>query len=475
MQGNAQQVFSVLGNQHDWSDIGISNGILYDFDGSSSEDFYHKNLINGNVINIAPSPASLVPRQTAVDWNGTVYNVGSPSTIAAGTIVPYLNNGTVNVPQTYNITFNGVAEVGSWGDAGEAFKPKTDFGDAPATYDPGPGDPATHEIDDSLRLGLTTGIEWAKKAPFDASGDGAEEDGLSGPQVISTGVSNYVLAVSVYNHTGAQARLCGWIDKDNDGIFEVGESATILVNSSVSQQSVNLLWSSINIPFATGTVLYMRLRISSLANGMTTSTPTGFFDNGEVEDYRLTVSVVLPDQNVVLKAQKVNTKNVSINWDVNNEDGIKSYELQRSNDGTSWYTINSQLATGNSTSATYTFLDLEPEMPLSYFRIKANKNTGESRISNIKEINFKQSSKIQLTPNPASNASQLSIHSATACMANVTVLDFTGRVAYNQSVKVIKGPNFYDLPIVKKLSSGVYKVRVQLNDEIIITTLVVVK
>ncbi|MEO6490652.1 MAG: GEVED domain-containing protein, partial [Ferruginibacter sp.] len=474
LSGNAKQVFSVPSNQHDWSDIGINNGILYDFDGSSTPEFTHKNLINGSVTYFAPNPSTLVPRQTAVDWSGIIYNVGSPSTIAAGTIVPYLLNGSVGAsPQ--NITFNGVAEVGSWGDAGEAFKPKTDYGDAPATYDAVTVDPGTHEVDNRLRLGLTTGIEWVKQAPFDGTGDGAEEDGLSGTQIISSGVSNYVIGVSVYNQTGATAKLIGWIDINLNGTFEASEAVSATVNSMASQQTVNLLWSGINMPYTPGTFTYMRLRLTSTVNGMTTANPTGFFDNGEIEDYKLHVSIVLPDHDITLKAQKVNSKNVNLIWDVNDENGIAAYELQRSGNGVSWYGITTRSASGNSTAANYSFVDTDPDMPISYFRIRAVKNDGEVKYSNTKQIDFKQASSILVSPNPAKSVSQLTIHSATAGMAQINVLDFSGRVVYNRSVKIIKGETAVDLPVVKQLSSGVYKVRVQLNEEILISTLVVVK
>ena len=99
--GNYAQVYGIPGDNgsgtllHDWSDFGINDGVLYDFDGASSNrDFYHKNLLTGTTVNYSPSPSSLVPRQTGVDWTGQVYNVGSPSASASGTIVPYNYNGS---------------------------------------------------------------------------------------------------------------------------------------------------------------------------------------------------------------------------------------------------------------------------------------------------------------------------------------------------------------------------------------------
>lgn len=135
-------------------------------------------------MNIKPSPASLVPRQVSVPWTRQNVSSGSPSAVSAGYLTPYNGNGTVNTALHQTMTYQGVAVAGSWGDAGEAFKPKTDFGDAPASYDPAGIDPGTHERNDSIRIGNTIGIEWNKHTSSDATGDGAEEDGITGLQVV---------------------------------------------------------------------------------------------------------------------------------------------------------------------------------------------------------------------------------------------------------------------------------------------------
>ena len=474
--GLASQVYGIESDTHDWADFGINNGILYDFNGSAAgTHFYHKNILTGSTQQYTPSPSTLVPRQVGIDWTGQVYNIGSPSTIAAGTIVPYNYNGSVNVAQQYNISFLGVNPVGSWGDAAEAFKPKTDFGDAPASYDPAGSDPAVTEKDDSLRLGNTVGIEWSKHTSVDATGDGAEEDGVTNPQVIPTGTSNFLLKVKVYNHTGANATLAGWIDKNGDGLFQAGEGVTATVASSPSLQLVNLLWSAINVTVPALGITFMRLRVTSAANGMTTANPTGYFPNGEVEDYLVNVTIVLPDQNVSLKAQKVNSQNVNLVWNVNDENDITKYELQSSNDGSNWQTINNRTTQGNAIGATYSFLDNDPYTPVSYFRVKVFKNSGETIYSETKRIDFDKENSISVSPNPAKDIAKLDIQAANAGTARISVLDFTGSLVSDEIVKVLQGANSFKLPVVQKLSNGVYKVRVQLNAEILVTTLVVIK
>ncbi|HPH85911.1 MAG TPA: GEVED domain-containing protein [Ferruginibacter sp.] len=461
---------------HDWGDVGINNGMLYDFDGSSGgTDFYHFNMQTGQGSNVKPSPSTVVPRQVSVDWDGKMYNSGSPSSSSSGNITPYNYDGTVNGAQSYTMKVAGVAVTGSWGDAGEAFKPKTDFGDAPSSYDPAISDPGTHEKNDSIRLGNAMGIEWAKKTSADASGDGAEEDGVNGLQIITTGVSNFVVSVKVYNNTNRNATLCGWVDANGNGTFEASEGATLVVTPSASVQTKNLLWSGINTTLPAYSNTFMRLRVTTADQGMNTTKPTGYFDNGEIEDYPVSVSLLLPDQNVLLKAQKSAAKSVSITWELNYEEGNKGYELQRSADGTNWQTINTRNSSGSKHSITYSYQDDSPDQPASYYRIKVNKVEGADKFSEIRKVEFKQESSMNIWPNPAKNMSVLTLQAVSSGMARLNIFDNNGRRVFNEPIQVVKGENEYYLPLVQKLGNGIYKVRVHINDEVLNGSLVIAK
>ncbi len=461
---------------HDWGDIGINDGILYDFDGAAGQtDFYHKNILDGSVVHYSPSPSTLVPRQVSVDWTGKMYNSGSPSSSSSGTLAPYNENGTINTAQQYTMRYQGVAVTGSWGDAGEAFKPKTDYGDAPASYDPAGIDPGTHERNDSIYLGTKPLIEWSKHTSADATGDGAEEDGVAGLQVITTGVSNFTVPVKAYNNTGRTATVVGWVDANGNGTFEAGEGTMLTIPSNGSVQNINLLWSNINCTLPAYSTTFMRIRIATTDQGMSTSTMNGYFDNGEIEDYMISVSLLLPEQSVSLKAQKVNSNKVNLAWNLNQEINNSSYELQRSNDGISWQTITSKTAQGVNAPASYSYTDAEPQQPASYYRVKINKASTAIEYSDVKKVEFPMESSISLSPNPAKNNAVLKIESAVAGIGRIYILDYTGRSVYDVNVKLTKGTNEIDLPLVKNLSSGMYKVRVKINDEILVTTLAVMK
>lgn len=481
--GAVAQVYAVPADDgngngvHDWGDIGINDGILYDFDGASGQtDFYHKNLLDGSCINIKPSPSTLIPRQVSVDWTGQMYNSGSPSASSSGTVVPYNGNGTVDNTRLYTMKYQGVAVTGSWGDAAEAFKPKTDYGDAPASYDPPGIDPGTHEKNDSIYLGtLKPGIEWVKNTSSDATGDGVEEDGVTGLQIITTGVSNFTVPVKVVNRTGRNAIVVGWVDANGNGTFEPSEGTSLVIPSSGAIQSITLLWTGINTTLPALSTTFMRIRIATVDQGLTTAKPNGYFDNGEIEDYKIAVSLLLPEQNVTLKAQKLPSDKVNLVWGLNQENNNTLYELQRCNDAFSWQTLTSKPANGGSAAATYSYLDAQPQQPSSYYKVKITKSSGAVEYSNVKKIDFKKGTRINVSPNPANASATLDIESAVSGLAMINILDYTGRSTYETTAKVTKGTNELDLPVINRLSNGMYKVRVKINNEVFVTTLIVMK
>jgi len=168
------------------------------------------------------------------------------------------------------------------GDAAEAFRPKADFGDAPSTYDPAGSDPALHEKDPNLRLGSTYGYEWVKTPIVD--GD-TGDDGLgAAPALDYFGTTTYNINVNVYNNTGADATLVCWLDWNFDGVFEPGEGQSVTVPTSASTQLVPVSW-TMWVGNTPGTNTWLRLRLTSAANGMTVNNMTGYYPNGEVEDY----------------------------------------------------------------------------------------------------------------------------------------------------------------------------------------------
>jgi len=169
-----------------------------------------------------------------------------------------------------------------------------DFGDLPdIATGTGPGNyqtlnsrsgPSHTATPNTLRLGATVDTEADGQPNATATGDGADEDGVSLPE-FERG-RPYTIPVSVFNNTGSTARIFAFLDWNGDGDFaDAGETLTaVTVSSSASQQTVNITGTT------PGTVTLgtfgARFRLASAA----TLGSTGTTATGEVEDYLATGS-----------------------------------------------------------------------------------------------------------------------------------------------------------------------------------------
>ncbi|MFK3650885.1 GEVED domain-containing protein [Lysobacter enzymogenes] len=250
---------------------------------------------------------------TAVDVNNATYNgtncttITAPATQFAGCGSVRVNGTVTSVTFTVGMsgtrnTFN--ATIGNaLGDDGYMVTATVDedFGDAPASYD---ATEAASHIVDGIRLGATVDADNvnvfnttpavtpspnAVAAGGDnngGNGDGGDEDGLSTPlATLHTGLigQTYTLTPSLSGSTAA-GTVCGWIDFNRNGVFETAEGVCNAVAGGATSTALN--WT---VPIATTAGRsYVRLRATQ-GSQLSTATPTGRVDSGEVEDYMIEI------------------------------------------------------------------------------------------------------------------------------------------------------------------------------------------
>lgn len=464
------QVYSqppyVSGNRtQDWSDFGINNGVLYDFDAGAAgsgtnKDFHHQNLFTGVVTRYLPS-GTLIPRQVSVDWQGTLYNVGSPSSVAAGTIAPY--NGTNNVGTARTITYDGVTVVGSWGDAAEAFRPFCDFGDAPESYDPDPWSPAVHERDTSLRLGPTFDREWLKTSSIDATADGSDEDGISTVPLFDPGESTYSTQVTVYNNTGSDATVIGWLDYDGNGFFDTYEASVPVTVPSAGPflQTIYLNWSGIASTLPVGSYTYLRIRVTSADYNMDAGKSTGYYDGGETEDYRVIVdNTVLPVVMISFDATVENNSKVKLNWQSYETANFSGYEVERSRNGTDWEVIG-YIPGKNHGEQSYQFTDAQPKKGNSSYRLRLLEEKGNPSYSTVRSVRIIElTAPVTIFPNPAKDQASISIQAERSHVADLRITGPDGKQLIHQKLNLVRGVNTLTLPIQSSWLSGTYFIQV---------------
>jgi hypothetical protein len=177
-----------------------------------------------------------------------------------------------------------------------AASPYYDFGDAPTTYGS-----ARHTINSSIYLGsINPDAEAANQPSYNANGDGFDEDGAPRQTqnaaitlfpILKMTASSYSVNIKAVNVTGSAGKLLGWIDFNQNGIFEATEAASATAANNTNG-TLTLTWNSIPIDIKLGTT-FIRLRLTT-DGSITTSTPTGNASNGEVEDFPIAVAQHIP-------------------------------------------------------------------------------------------------------------------------------------------------------------------------------------
>jgi hypothetical protein len=479
--GPASQVWGVTAddgvdaqNIHDWSDFAISNGVLYDFDGSQSGDvdFYVTNMFTGVTTNYIPVGA-LIPRQVSIGWNEAIYNVDAAIS---------LYNGTNNVGTAITMTaplgpIMPTGSAASWGDAAGPYRPFLDFGDAPASYDPDPLAPACHDTltpnvggrRTAMRLGPNEDVEWLKRG-FTTVEDNFE-DGLSFVPVLAVSSGNYTTPVTVFNNSGANALLCAWLDYDGNGTFDASEGITpIVVPSSATNQTFTLFWPSTPTTLPLGSYTYLRIRITQQSEGLTTAHATGYRNTGEVEDYRVIVDdFPLPVTFTSFDASLIDNKTaVKLDWSANEDLGFAGYEVQRSSNSTDWQTLGFVAADGSGGMHDYTYYDRQPLKGRSWYRLRL-RGTGIPRYSQTRMVNINGSiDLITITPNPVVKDATLTImNNNRSTSAQVIIYGVNGTQLSANKVSLSQGTNTLPLAIQDSWPSGTYVVWVVTDQEMV--------
>ncbi|RYY41805.1 MAG: hypothetical protein EOO08_01360 [Chitinophagaceae bacterium] len=433
---------------HDWGDIAVYNGVIYDFDGAVAQPNINQyNMFTGALTVYTPT---FTANQTGVDYAGNIYNVGTSVSLYNGTTGAGTAKVIVGTP-----AFPASPSVG---DATEAFKPKADFGDAPATYDPNVDAPAVHELVTTLRLGGAVTDEWTKNTSLLANGDA--DDGMPTPTILINN-SNYLTNVVVFNNTGANATLAAWVDFNNNGTFEASEGITQTVPSSNSAQTIQLFWPNPSTTLAAYSYTFVRLRVTSTSNGMTAANPTGYYNNGEVEDYRVQVNAfLLPSELLAFNARKDGAR-ARIEWSIADEQPGTGYILQRSPDGLRWEELQRSQATTAAQQRAYVAIDTRPFDEVSYYRLQVRKPGGQHLWSSIRELHWPVGSLFTIRPNPVYNDARVDVTSAAGGRAMLRIYTETGAMVLEQELKLTPGTSSHPFRLPAVVPAGTYLVLVE--------------
>jgi len=165
---------------------------------------------------------------------------------------------------------------------------------------------------------------------------------------------------------------------------------------------------------------------------------------------------------------KVVNGDIAVNWSVSSEFNIQQYEVERSVDGTNFTKLNEQPAAKNDfTSAVYNSLDASPAIGTYYYRIKSISNTGVIGYSNTVKVKINKSTPaMYVLPNPVTNnIIQVQMNSLPAGVYDARLLTSTGQLVFADIISHAPGTATETLLPKKKLTAGIYQLKITAPDK----------
>lgn len=240
--------------------------------------------------------------------------------------------------------------------------PFHDFGDAPASY----GNPR-HTILNSLFLGANRpDAETASQYSYNAIGDGVDEDGAPKQYgnaaitlfpILKMTATSYNVDIKATNTSGSPGILYGWIDFDQNGVFNPDEAASVSVPNTTND-NVTLTWSTIPTDIKLGTT-FIRLRLTTDTT-INTGTPASDASNGEVEDFPIAVAIDVPPDSPNVTIVRGEDQACSSTIFTDNFDDLASEQYFGANTSVTPFVIRNWTATGGGSDTYARTVEVSP-------------------------------------------------------------------------------------------------------------------
>lgn len=157
---------------------------------------------------------------------------------------------------------------------------------------------------------------------------------------------------------------------------------------------------------------------------------------------------------------------VLVSWTTASEINNDFFTIERSVDASIFTPIGTVNGAGNSSSTrSYSFVDVQPMMGVSYYRLRQTDFNGDFEVFDPAVVNF-GSGLVQgaaLFPNPAVEYAHVMINTASSGKGWVRVTDLTGRLISNFQIVMTKGMTPFTLQ-TDNLAPGKYLVTVEAAD-----------
>lgn len=155
-----------------------------------------------------------------------------------------------------------------------------------------------------------------------------------------------------------------------------------------------------------------------------------------------TMHVLIPLQVVSLEAKVIN-KNVQLLWTVNSNEEARSFEVERSDDGSDYKKIGGRLPVNDSGVVLYEFVDAMPRENKTYsYRVRILAKDGTTSYSELNAVKVNDDIiRCKLKQNPVRNSIDAEVISANTGNLQVSVFTNFGQRVLSETAKLSTGVN----------------------------------
>lgn len=159
-------------------------------------------------------------------------------------------------------------------------------------------------------------------------------------------------------------------------------------------------------------------------------------------------------------------KVVLLKWSFEQSEELKSFDIERSEDGLHFIKIGSRLAISKSANDDYDFVDATPTKDASlHYRLKLIFKDGFVSYSDLKEIKATAGTlTIRLLQNPVHSSINFEVNIGTAKQISVAIVSQTGQRVASQTFRLSSGTNQLSLP-AQSLYQSLYRLVVDAGTE----------
>ena len=162
-------------------------------------------------------------------------------------------------------------------------------------------------------------------------------------------------------------------------------------------------------------------------------------------------------------------------WKSLQESNSSHFEIERSNDGTNFVMVGKVTARSISDKeVNYSFDDIRSNVGLNYYRLKLLDKDGKFQYSNIEllNVNIEGINVTAIYPGPFTDKVNVVISSEVKTQSNINLFDNTGKLLVSQQTVLNKGVTSLAVDNLGHLSKGLYIIKVQAGETIIVKKLI---